>query len=200
MSIFWVWVIVGILAGLVAKRVMRDGPRGTIGDLVVGVIGALVGGWILNLVVHAAGTGFSTGSVLIGLVGAAVFLWGLRRLGGRSMQPETAAKLKFGAWALAGGAVMATIIGFAWGGWTTTSAAQTKTDAAVLATRAAICVAQFMSQPDHQAKLKALKETSSWDRAAVVEKGGWDRMPGEKDANATVSRACAEGLEVLIPR
>lgn len=200
MSIFWVWVIVGIIAGYLAKRVMHEGPHGILGDLVVGVIGALVGGWILNYFVHAAVTGFNIGSILVGFVGAAVFLWGFRLLSRRSVQPETVAKLKFGVWALLGGAVIATIIGFAWGGWTTTSAAQNKTDAAVLATRAAICVAQFMSQPNYQARLEALKETSTWERPAVIEKGGWDRMPGEKEANATVSRACADGLEVLIQK
>ncbi len=198
MSIFWVWVIVGIIAGYLAKRVLHESPHGVVGDLVVGVIGALVGGWILNSFVHAGVTGFNIGSILVGLVGAAVSLWGLRFLSGRLAQPETAAKLKFGAWALVGGAVIATIIGFAWGGWTTTTAAQNKTDAAVLATRAAICVAQFMSQPNYQARLKALKETSSWERPAMIEKAGWDRMPGEKEASATVSRACADGLEVLI--
>jgi hypothetical protein len=116
------------------------------------------------------------------------------------VQPETVVKLKFGAWALAGGAVIATIIGFAWGGWITASGAQNKTDAAVLATRAAICVAQFMKQPNHQTRLEALKATSSWERAAVIEKGGWDRMPGEKKANATVSRVCADGLELLMQK
>ncbi len=200
MSIFWVWVIVGIIAGYLAKRVMHEGPQGILGDLVVGVIGALVGGWILNYFVHAGVTGFNIGSILVGFVGAAVSLWGFRRLSRGSVQPETVAKLKFGVWALLGGAVIATIIGFAWGGWTTTSAAQSKTDAAVLATRAAICVAQFMSQPNYQARLKALKETSTWERPAVIEKGGWDRMPGEKEANATVSRACADGLEILMQR
>ena len=197
MSIFWVWVIVGIIVGYLAKRVIREAPHGVLGDLVVGVIGALVGGGILNYFVHA-GTGFNIGSILVGFVGAGVFLWGFRLLSRRSVQPETVAKLKFGAWALLGGAIIATIIGFAWGGWTTTSGAQNRSDAAVLATRAAICVAQFMSQPNQQARLKALKETSSWERAAVIEKGGWDRMPGEKEANATVSRACADGLEVLM--
>ncbi len=198
MSIFWVWVIVGIIAGYLAKRVIHEGPHGILGDLVVGVIGALVGGWILNYFVHAGVTGFNIGSILVGFVGAAVFLWGLRLLSGKSVQPETVARLKFGAWALVGGAVIAMIIGFAWGGWSTASATQYKTDAAVLATRAAICVAQFMSQPNYQEKLKVLKDTSSWERAAVIEKGGWDRMPGEKEANSTVSRACADGLDVLM--
>jgi uncharacterized membrane protein YeaQ/YmgE (transglycosylase-associated protein family) len=198
MSIFWVWVVVGIVAGYLAKRAIREGPYGIAGDLVVGVSGALVGGWILNSFVHASVTGFNIASILVGLVGAVTFLWGLRRLSSTLAQPETAAKLKFGVWALMGGAVMAMIIGFAWGGWTTAGGTQQKADQAVLATRAAICVAQFMKQPNHQAQLKALKETSSWERSAFIEKGGWDKMPGETAANNTVSRACVDGLETLL--
>src|SRR2546428_6965292 len=146
MGLFWVWVIVGIIVGYLAKRVIHEGSRGILGDLVVGVIGALVGGGILNYFVHA-GAGFNIGSILVGFVGAAVFLWGFRLLSGRSAQPETVAKLKFGAWALLGGAVIATIIGFAWGGWTTTSSAQNKSDAAALGTRAALFVPQFRGEP-----------------------------------------------------
>jgi uncharacterized membrane protein YeaQ/YmgE (transglycosylase-associated protein family) len=44
LSIFWVWVIVGIIAGYLAKSAMREGPHGILGDLIVGVIGAFVGG------------------------------------------------------------------------------------------------------------------------------------------------------------
>ncbi len=69
---------------------------------------------------------------------------------------------------------------------------------AVLATRAAICVAQFMKQPNAQEKLKELKAINSWERAAFIEKGGWDKMPGEALASTTVSEACAKGLELLM--
>jgi uncharacterized membrane protein YeaQ/YmgE (transglycosylase-associated protein family) len=74
MSIFWVWVIVGVVAGLLAKRVIRQGPHGILGDLVVGVVGALVGGWILNHFVHAAATGLSIGSIVVGFAGATILL------------------------------------------------------------------------------------------------------------------------------
>jgi len=85
MSMFWVWIIVGIIAGYLAKNVMREGPHGIFGDLVVGVIGAFVGGWIFNYFGHAGVTGLNLGSLLVAFVGAVVFLWGLRQLsGGRS--------------------------------------------------------------------------------------------------------------------
>ena len=101
-------------------------------------------------------------------------------------------------WTLACGAAIAMIIGFVWGGWTTAATTQNTTDEAVLATRSAICVAQLMKNPRHQDALKTLKETNSWERAAFIEKGGWDKMPGETRANYAVSRACADGLELLI--
>jgi hypothetical protein len=113
------------------------------------------------------------------------------------MKPETTAKIKYGVWGLICGAVIAMIIGFAWGGWTTSSTTQTRTQDAVVASQAAICVAQFMKQPNAEEKLKALGEVSSWQRPEAIEKGGWDKMPGQEKAGPTVARACADGLEVL---
>jgi hypothetical protein len=71
---------------------------------------------------------------------------------------------------------------------------------AVLAVRAAICVAQFMKEPNHQEHLQALGKISSYQRAAFIAKGGWDKMPGEDTASSTVARACASGLEVLLKK
>ncbi|HET8580652.1 MAG TPA: hypothetical protein VFL31_06615 [Nitrospiraceae bacterium] len=116
------------------------------------------------------------------------------------MKPETAAKMKYGVWGLICGAVLAMIIGFAWGGWTTAGSSRTMTQEAVLASQAAICVAQFMKQPNHEAKLKELGEVSNWQRAEVIEKGGWDKMPGQEKAGSAVARACADGLELLIKK
>ena len=69
------------------------------------------------------------------------------------MKIETAAKIKYGVWGLICGAVIAMIIGFAWGGWTTSGTTQTRIKEAVLASQASICVAQFMKQPNHEEKL-----------------------------------------------
>jgi len=116
------------------------------------------------------------------------------------MKLETAAKLKYGIWGLICGAVIAMIIGFAWGGWTTSGTSQTMTKEAILASQAAICVAQFMKQPDHEKKLKELEGASSWTRGEFIEKGGWDKMPGQEKADPAVARACADGLELLIKK
>ena len=113
------------------------------------------------------------------------------------MKPERAAKVKYGVWGIVCGAVMAMIIGFAWGGWTTAGTTQAMAKEAVLASQAAICVAQFMKQPIPDDKLKALREVSSYQRADVIEKGGWDKMPGHEKAEWGVARACADGIELL---
>ena len=116
------------------------------------------------------------------------------------MKLETEGKIKYGVWGLVVGAVIVIIIGFAWGGWTTSGTTKTMTEEAVLASQAAICVAQFMKDPNHEEKLKELGELDSWKRAEYIEKGGWDKMPGQKEADYAVSRACSDGLEVLIKK
>ena len=116
------------------------------------------------------------------------------------MRPETEGKIKYGVWGVIVGAVIAIIIGFAWGGWTTFRATQKMSEDAVLASQAAICVAQFMKQPNHKEKLKELGELDSWKRAEFIEKGGWDMMPGQEKAGYLVSRACADGLELLFEK
>lgn len=116
------------------------------------------------------------------------------------MKPETEVKVKYGAWGLVLGAAGAMIVGFNWGGWSTHGTSQGMTDAAVLTTRAAICVAQFTKGPNEKQRLKELQATNSWERASYIEKGGWDRMPGEEKANDTVSRACADELGILMEK
>ena len=113
------------------------------------------------------------------------------------MKLETTAKVKYGIWGLIGGAVITMFVGFAWGGWTTSSTADAATAKAVVSSQAAICVAQFVKQPNHEARLKEFEEASSWARSEFVEKGGWDRMPGQEKADSDVARACAEGLQRL---
>ena len=116
------------------------------------------------------------------------------------MKLESAAKVKYGIWGLIGGAAIAMILGFVWGGWTTASTANATTAKAVVSSQAAVCVAQFVKQPDHEAKLKEFGEVSSWTRPEFIAKGGWDKMPGEQAADASVSRACADGLGVLLDK
>ena len=114
------------------------------------------------------------------------------------MKPETDAKVTYGFWGFAVGAGVAMTIGFAWGGWTTSGTTQKMNDEAVLTSRAAICVAQFMKGPNHIVKIKEFQGTESYQRSDLIEKGGWDKMPGEEKAAWGVSGACVAGLEARI--
>ena len=113
------------------------------------------------------------------------------------MKEETSVKMKYGVWGLIFGAAVAMIVGFSWGGWVTGGAAKGKTDQAVLASRAAICVAQFMKAPNYDRELVAFNAIDSWKRSELIGKGGWDKMPGQGEASGAVADACARGIEVL---
>jgi hypothetical protein len=116
------------------------------------------------------------------------------------MKAEMEVKMKFGIGGLICGAVVAMIIGFGWGGWVTASTNQKMSGEAVLATQAAICVAQYVKEPNSSDKLKEFAAVDSYKRSEFIEKGGWDKMPGQKEANLEVRNACVTGLEVLIKK
>ena len=116
------------------------------------------------------------------------------------MEQATKMTIQTAIWGAVGGAVAAIVIGFVWGGWTTSSTTQEMSDEAVLASQAAICVAQFMKEPTHQEKLVELKKLRSWDRREFIKKGGWGKMPGQQEAAYEVNRACADGLELLMEK
>lgn len=116
------------------------------------------------------------------------------------MKPEHTMTIKAAIWGAIGGAAAAIAIGFVWGGWTTAGTTKTMTDEALLASRSAICVGQFMNDPNHEEKLAELKALNSWDRYKFIEEGGWDKMPGQQEANYNVSRACADGLETFMKK
>jgi uncharacterized membrane protein YeaQ/YmgE (transglycosylase-associated protein family) len=76
MSIF-AWIIVGLVAGYLARLVLpgrEPGPRGVIGDLIAGIVGALLGGWIFRSLGYAGVTGINIGSIVIAFIGAVIFL------------------------------------------------------------------------------------------------------------------------------
>ncbi|HEV8613067.1 MAG TPA: GlsB/YeaQ/YmgE family stress response membrane protein [Gemmatimonadales bacterium] len=74
----WIWfLLVGIVAGWLAGKVMRGAGYGLIGDLVVGVLGALLGGWLFGKLGIAIGGGL-LGAVITAFVGALILVWILR--------------------------------------------------------------------------------------------------------------------------
>jgi len=73
------WIVVGLIAGFLAGVVVKGGGFGLIGDIIVGILGGLLGGWIsVNLLNLGDMTGINLGSILIAFVGAVILLLVLR--------------------------------------------------------------------------------------------------------------------------
>jgi hypothetical protein len=110
---------------------------------------------------------------------------------------EFPVEMKPAFWGAAGGAIAATIVGFAWGGWVTGGRAETdatqRANAAIVAALAPVCVERFQRGTDVSVNLAALKKTESWSQGEFVEKGGWAMAPGSKpyDQVSAVAKACA---------
>jgi uncharacterized membrane protein YeaQ/YmgE (transglycosylase-associated protein family) len=76
------WLIVGLVAGVLASLVMGGG-FGLIGDIIVGIIGAFIGGWIFRTLGVATPLGGLAGTILVAFIGAVVLLFLLRLIRGR---------------------------------------------------------------------------------------------------------------------
>jgi uncharacterized membrane protein YeaQ/YmgE (transglycosylase-associated protein family) len=72
MSFIW-WIIVGLIAGWAAGKIMRGGGYGPLMDIVLGIVGAVVGGWLLGaLGIYAGGL---IGTIIVAIVGAMFLIW-----------------------------------------------------------------------------------------------------------------------------
>ena len=85
------WIIIGGIAGLLASLLVRGTGLGIIGDIIVGIIGAVVGSFLLTLVLPGtfAFTGFTWGSLIIAFIGAVILLFIVRLVRGRSASART---------------------------------------------------------------------------------------------------------------
>lgn len=111
------------------------------------------------------------------------------------MSPEAYAKFVGGIWGFLLGAGVAMLIGFQVAGWATAGTTKTMNDEAVLASHAGICVAQFMRGADFQARMKEFQQMDSYKKSEFIEKGGWDKMPGQETATWGVASACVARLD-----
>jgi len=71
------WIIVGAIAGWLASLIMKGGGYGLIGNIIIGIVGAFVGGWLSTIIFNLpfAVTGFNLTSVIVATVGAIVVLF-----------------------------------------------------------------------------------------------------------------------------
>jgi hypothetical protein len=107
--------------------------------------------------------------------------------------------LKAGIWGAVISSILTMIVGFNWGGWTTSSTAgqiaMKQADAAVTAALVPICLAGEKADLGRAKKLGALTAmTSSYDQTEFVMKTGWATFPGQAEPNRAVAEACATGL------
>jgi uncharacterized membrane protein YeaQ/YmgE (transglycosylase-associated protein family) len=79
------WIVIGLVAGWLASQVMRGGGYGLIGDIIVGIVGAVIGGFLAATLLHMpdAVTGINVTSILVAFVGAVILIAILRAVGGR---------------------------------------------------------------------------------------------------------------------
>ncbi len=72
-----IWLVVGALAGWVASMIMKtDAQMGTVANIVVGIIGAFLGGWVLSLFGAAPAVGqLNIPSILTAILGAVILLF-----------------------------------------------------------------------------------------------------------------------------
>lgn len=81
-----IWIIVGAIAGFVASKVVSGKGMGLLWDIVVGILGAFLGGWLAGLAGLAVSPGtFTVGGLISAFVGAVILLVGFRALTNRGI-------------------------------------------------------------------------------------------------------------------
>ncbi|NTU46640.1 GlsB/YeaQ/YmgE family stress response membrane protein [Candidatus Roizmanbacteria bacterium] len=75
------WIILGLLAGWIASIIMKtDSRQGPITDIILGIIGAFLGGFIVSLFGGSGVNGFNLYSLFISVLGAIIVIWIGRKL------------------------------------------------------------------------------------------------------------------------
>ena len=73
MSIF-AWIILGLIAGYIGSKIVNKRGEGLIRDIILGIVGAIVGGWLFRTVGASGVTGLNIYSLVVAVVGAIVVL------------------------------------------------------------------------------------------------------------------------------
>jgi uncharacterized membrane protein YeaQ/YmgE (transglycosylase-associated protein family) len=78
------WIVLGLLAGWAAGMLMRGGGYGLVGDIILGILGALIGGWLTALLLgRDMVNGFNVESIIVAIIGAVVLIALSRAFTGR---------------------------------------------------------------------------------------------------------------------
>jgi uncharacterized membrane protein YeaQ/YmgE (transglycosylase-associated protein family) len=68
------WIVLGLIVGFISSRLMGAGGYGLIGDIVVGIVGCFLGGWLATQFLGMDVTGLNLTSILIGVVGGVILI------------------------------------------------------------------------------------------------------------------------------
>ncbi|HTZ48574.1 MAG TPA: GlsB/YeaQ/YmgE family stress response membrane protein [Verrucomicrobiae bacterium] len=71
---FLAWIVLGLIAGFIASKIVNKAGEGALLDIVLGVVGAVVGGWLFNTFGHVGVTGLNLYSILVAVIGAIIVL------------------------------------------------------------------------------------------------------------------------------
>jgi len=83
------WIILGGLAGWVASMIMgNDKQQGLLGNIIVGIIGAGIGGFVVGLIGGEGITGFNIWSFVVALLGAIILIWLWRLVTGKKTEQK----------------------------------------------------------------------------------------------------------------
>ena len=78
------WIVLSLIAGFIASKIYVGTGQGILMDIVLGIIGAVVGGYLFDMIGQTGITGFNIWSMLVAIVGAVLVLWIYHTVSGRS--------------------------------------------------------------------------------------------------------------------
>ena len=77
------WIVLGLIAGFIGSKIVNNTGQGLVVDILLGVVGAVVGGFLFNQFGQPGVSGLNLYSLLVAVVGAVVVLWLYHALAGR---------------------------------------------------------------------------------------------------------------------
>ena len=77
------WIVLGLIAGFIGSKIVNKTGQGMLLDIVLGIVGAVVGGYIFSLFGADGITGVNIYSIVVAVIGAVVVLWIYHAVSGR---------------------------------------------------------------------------------------------------------------------
>jgi uncharacterized membrane protein YeaQ/YmgE (transglycosylase-associated protein family) len=77
------WIVLGLIAGFIASKIVNRTGQGFLLDIVLGIVGAVVGGFLFSAIGATGITGFNLYSMFVAVVGATALLWVYHAFAGR---------------------------------------------------------------------------------------------------------------------